>query len=72
MSVIASSLVRLIIPKYTQFGSLYELSSDGLISVDRFNIDTEFSKIFKNPDRLIPKIQDHFIDNYFRKLNHNR
>jgi hypothetical protein len=65
----ATTIIQLIIPQYTQFGSLFKLTTEkGLDSVENYNFDEQLFQIFNDPGRLIGKIQDHFIDNYFRKL----
>jgi hypothetical protein len=60
-------VAQLVIPQYRQFGSLFKLESDGL-KREIFNFDRELFQILQDPGKLIGKIQDHFMKNYFRKL----
>ncbi|CAF0742591.1 unnamed protein product [Brachionus calyciflorus] len=74
MKLLVGPMTQIVIPKYTHFGILYKLNRDkGLEEVIDFEFDKDyFSMIFTKPDKLINKIQDHFMRNYFRNLKDNQ
>ena len=70
MKLVVGTMTRLLVPKYTHFGTLYQLNTNGDLSeVKNFEFkENSFSEMFNDPGLLISKVQHHFVDNYFRNL----
>jgi hypothetical protein len=73
MKLIVGTMARLLVPQYTHFGTLYQLNiKGGLSEVTNFEFNKKvFSEMFNDPGLLISKVQNHFVDNYFRNLKIN-
>ena len=72
MLLVGNTLSKVFVPEYTHFGSLFVLSNNGLEKVNKFETDIEnFYDFLNNPDKLINKVQDHYIKNYLRKLKNS-